>query len=83
MVDTGGHRSVGGGANRVRLRISAVAAAVVLFTAGAVGVLGAWALGTAVVLLVATSVATVIVWEEREGDAAPPAPVPAQVGRGR
>ena len=66
------------------VRITAVAAAVVLFTAGAVGALGAWALGAAVVLLVATSVATVIVWEEREVSAAtPPAPLPAQAGRGR
>ena len=66
------------------VRITAVAAAVVLFTAGAVGALGAWALGAAVVLLVATSVATVIVWEEREvSAAAPPAPLPVQAGRGR
>jgi hypothetical protein len=69
----------------VRVRITAVAIAVVLFTAGAVGALGAWALGAAVVLLVAASVATVIVWEERDGSAGGPAPVqlPAQVGRGR
>lgn len=69
----------------MRIRIAAVAAAVVLFTAGAVGLLAAWALGAAVVLLVATSVATVIVWEEREADAPDPAPVglPAQTARGR
>ena len=72
----------------MRVRLTAVAAAILLFTGGAAGVLGAWALGAAVVLLVATSVATVIIWEEREGaaartPAAVPAQVPARAGRGR
>ena len=50
----------------MRLRIWTVTAAGLLFLAGAVGLLGEWSLGAAVVLLVGTSVATAIVWEERE-----------------
>ena len=49
----------------MRLRIGTVTAATALFLAGAVGLLGPWALGTAVVVLVATSVATAIAWEEQ------------------
>lgn len=48
----------------MRIRIGTVAAAFVLFLAGAIGLLGPWSLGTAVVLLVASSVATAIAWEE-------------------
>jgi hypothetical protein len=48
----------------LRLRIGTVAAATALFLAGAVGLLGPWSLATAVVLLVGTSVATAIAWEE-------------------
>ena len=48
----------------MRLRIGTAAAAAALFLAGAVGLLGGWALGAAVVLLVAWSVATAIAWEE-------------------
>jgi hypothetical protein len=50
--------------HRVRVRIAAMMAAVTLFAAGALGLLGPWALGAAVVLLVATSVVTAIAWEE-------------------
>lgn len=63
----------------MRIRIAAVAAAVVLFTAGGVGVLGTWALGAAVVLLVATSVSTVIAWEDRQPEV-PPVQVPVRTG---
>lgn len=56
--------------------------AVALFAAGAMGLVGAWALGAAVVLLVATSVVTVIVWEERdrvEPEGAPAAALAARL----
>jgi hypothetical protein len=49
----------------LHLRIGTVAAATALFLAGAIGLLGPWSLATAVVLLVATSVATAIAWEEQ------------------
>jgi hypothetical protein len=49
----------------VRLRIGTVAAAAALFLAAAVGLLGPWALGTAVGLFVASSVATAIAWDDR------------------
>lgn len=48
----------------MRIRIGTVTAASGLFLAGAVDLLGPWSLGTAVVLLVGTSVATAIAWEE-------------------
>ena len=54
----------------MRLRIGTVTAAAVLFLAGAVGLLGGWSLGIAVVLLVATSVSTAIAMEEQP-EAAP------------
>jgi hypothetical protein len=50
----------------LRLRIGSVTAAAVLFLAGALGLLGGWSLGIAVVLLVATSVSTAIAMEEHE-----------------
>lgn len=49
----------------MHLRIGTVTAASALFLAGAIGLLGAWSLGISVVLLVGTSVATAIAWEER------------------
>ncbi len=49
----------------MHLRIGTVTAATVLFLAGAIGLLGPWSLATAVVLLVGTSVATAIAWEEQ------------------
>ncbi len=49
----------------MRLRIGTVAAAAALFLAAAVGLLGPWALGTAVGLFVASSVATAIAWDDR------------------
>jgi hypothetical protein len=48
----------------LRIRIGTVTAAAVLFLAGAIGLLGGWSLGIAVVLLVATSVSTAIAMEE-------------------
>jgi hypothetical protein len=50
----------------MRLRLGFLTCAIALFAAGAVGVLGAWALASAVVLVVGTAVATVIVWEDRD-----------------
>ncbi len=61
-------------AHPVHVRIPAAAFAALLLVAGAVGLLGAWALALGVVLLVGTSVVTVIVWEEREVEAAPAFP---------
>lgn len=49
----------------MHFRIGTVTAASVLFLAGAIGLLGPWSLATAVVILVGTSVATAIAWEER------------------
>jgi hypothetical protein len=63
----------------VRLRIGTVAAAAALFLAGAIGLLGPWALGTAVVVLVASSVATAIAWD----DSTPVQPVSAVVAPDR
>lgn len=60
----------------MRVKIGTSTAAGLLFLAGAVGVVGSWALGAAVVLLVGLSVATVISWEERDA-ALVPAPVEA------
>jgi hypothetical protein len=54
---------------RVRLGAAVIGAAGFLLAASAVGLLGAWALGLGLALVVGTSVATAIVWEER--DAAP------------
>ena len=51
----------------VHLRIGSVTTATLLFLAGAVGILGSWSLGAAVVLLVATAVATAIAWEDPDG----------------
>ena len=50
----------------MRLRIGTVTAAGMLFLAGALGALGPWSLGTSVVLLVGTAVATAIAWEDDE-----------------
>lgn len=50
----------------MRWRIGTITVAAVLFLAGAIGLFGDWALGTSVVLLVATSVGTAIAWEERD-----------------
>ncbi len=47
---------------RVRLGPVIVGAAALLLVTGAVGVLGAWALGTGVIVIVASSVVTAIVW---------------------
>ena len=63
----------------MRLRIGTVTAATGLFLAGAVGLLGPWALGTAVVLLVASSVATAIAWEEGSPVLPPTFPVEEQL----
>ena len=49
----------------MHFRIGTVTAATALFLAGAIGLLGPWSLATAVVLLVGTSVATAIAWEEQ------------------
>jgi hypothetical protein len=43
-----------------------VGAAALLFVASAVGLLGTWALGVGLAVIVASSVVTAIVWEERE-----------------
>jgi hypothetical protein len=69
----------------MRLRIGLFTSATLLFLAGAVGLLGDWALATAVVLFVGTAVATVIVWEDREADHPEliPARISRQVPRGR
>jgi hypothetical protein len=52
----------------MRLRLGFLTCASALFVAGAVGVLGAWALASAVVLVVGTAVATAIVWEDRDAE---------------
>ena len=62
---------------RVRLGAVVIGAAAVLLTASAVGLLGAWALGVGLALVVGTSVATAIVWEERDASA-PTAPAAAR-----
>lgn len=54
---------------RVRLGAVVIGAAAVLLTASAVGLLGAWALGVGLALVVGTSVVTAIVWEERDASA--------------
>ena len=64
---------------RVRLGAVVIGAAAVLLTASAVGLLGAWALGVGLALVVGTSVATAIAWEER--DAATTAPTVRSVAR--
>jgi hypothetical protein len=69
----------------LHFRIGTLSLAAGLFLAGAIGLLGPWALGTSVVLLVAMSVVTAIAWEDRggqpaafaEGDALVPARVDA------
>ena len=60
---------------RVRLGAVVIGAAAALLSASAVGLLGAWALGVGLALVVGTSVVTAIVWEERDAPAptAPPA----------
>ncbi len=63
----------------MRLRIGIVISATVLFLAGAVGLVGQWALASGVVLIVAVAVATAIVWEEPAGTGAEL--VPASVER--
>ena len=50
----------------MRLRLGLVTFATLLFSLGAVGLIGEWALATAVVLFVGTAVITAIVWEERD-----------------
>lgn len=64
----------------MRLRFGLLTTATLLFVAGALGLLGDWALGTAVVLLVGTAVATAIAWEEPDRDA-PVELVPARAER--
>jgi hypothetical protein len=54
-----------------------IGAAAVLLAASAVGLLGAWALGLGLALVVGTSVGTAIAWEERDTLA----PAPARVAR--
>ena len=61
---------------RVRLGAVVIGAAAVLLAASAVGLLGAWAMGVGLTLVVGTSVATAIVWEERDA-----ALEPAERGR--
>jgi hypothetical protein len=56
-----------------------VTSAALLFVAGAIGLLGQWALGTSVVLFVAIAVVTAIVWEDR--DVNRPELAPARVER--
>ena len=51
---------------RVRLGAVVIGAAAMLLAASAVGLLGAWALGVGLTLVVGTSVATAIAWEERD-----------------
>jgi hypothetical protein len=63
----------------MRLRIGLVTFATVLFLLGAVGLVGSWALATAVVVFVGTAVITAIVWEERDTDVGDL--VPARVER--
>jgi hypothetical protein len=63
----------------MRLRLGLVTFATLLFVLGAVGLVGEWALATAVVVFVGTAVITAIVWEER--DAAAGDLVPARVER--
>ena len=50
----------------MRLRLGLVTFATLLFILGAVGLAGEWALATAVVVFVGTSVLTAIVWEEHD-----------------
>ena len=50
----------------MRLRLGLVTFATLLFVLGAVGLIGEWALATAVVVFVGTAVITAIVWEERD-----------------
>lgn len=57
---------------RVRLGAVVIGAAAVLLAASAVGLLGAWALGVGLALVVGTSVATAIAWEERDAALASP-----------
>jgi hypothetical protein len=57
---------------RVRLGAVVIGAAAVLLAASAVGLLGAWALGVGLALVVGTSVATAIAWEERDAAVASP-----------
>ena len=64
---------------RVRLGAVVIGAAAVLLAASAVGLLGAWALGVGLALVVGTSVATAIAWEERDAAPAPPRPVAAEL----
>jgi hypothetical protein len=63
----------------MRLRLGLVTFATLLFILGAVGLVGEWALATAVVLFVGTAVITAIVWEERDTEAGEL--VPARVDR--
>jgi hypothetical protein len=63
----------------MRLRLGLVTFATLLFILGAVGLVGEWALATAVVVFVGTAVITAIVWEERDTDAGDL--VPARVER--
>jgi len=51
---------------RVRLGPVIVGAAALLFVGSAVGLLGTWALGVGLAVIVASSVVTAIVWEDRD-----------------
>ena len=68
---------------RVRLGQMIVSAAALLLVASAAGLLGTWALGVGLVVIVGASVVTAIVLEEREVPAPAPAVVASQVPRGR
>jgi hypothetical protein len=50
----------------MRLRLGLVTFATLLFVLAAVGLVGDWALATAVVTFVGTAVITAIAWEERD-----------------
>jgi len=50
----------------LRIAVGLLASATLLFLAGAVGVVGTWALVIGVVIAVASAVTTVVVMEERE-----------------
>ena len=63
---------------RVRLGAVVIGAAAVLLAASAMGLLGAWALGVGLALVVGTSVATAIAWEERDAAVASPSRQVAQ-----
>lgn len=63
----------------MRLRLGLVTFASLLFILGAVGLVGEWALATAVVVFVGTAVITAIVWEERDSEAGEL--VPARIER--